>query len=347
MRLGILTGGGDCPGLNAVLRAVARRADVYGYHVTGIRDGWKGLLEPDTLHLDVEAVAGILPLGGTILGTSRTNPFAKPDGEKKLLENLKLLGLDVLIGVGGDDTLGVLNKLSALGVKTIGVPKTIDNDLMGTDFTFGFFTAVDRVTAAIDNLHSTAEAHHRVMVVEIMGRHAGWITAFGGLAGGADLILVPEKRFNIDDVCESIKRRFAKGKKFCIIAASEGAKPDESESLLTKNPKVDAFGNVMLGGIGEMLSEKIEEKTGFETRYVVLGHLQRGGSPSAYDRILGTRYGIKAVDLIQQGKFNRMVALQGKDVVDIPLEEGVMAGGEKRYKLLEMEYMEIAETFYS
>ena len=347
MRIGILTGGGDCPGLNAVLRAAVRRADKYGFHVTGIRDGWKGLLIPDTLHLDAEAVAGILPLGGTILGTSRTNPFAKPENEKKLIENIKLLGLDVIIGVGGDDTLGVLNKLSELGIKTVGVPKTIDNDLMGTDFTFGFYTAVDRVTAAIDNLHSTAEAHHRVMVVEIMGRHAGWITAFGGLAGGADLILVPEKRFNIDEVCESIKRRFAKGKRFCIIAASEGAKPDETEGLVTKTTKRDAFGNVMLGGIGEMLADKIEEKTGFETRYVVLGHLQRGGSPSAYDRILGTRYGIKAMDLIYEGKFDRMVALHGKDIVDIPLSEGVLAGGEKQYKLLDMQYMEIAETFYS
>lgn len=347
MRIGILTGGGDCPGLNAVLRAVVRRSDKYGYHVTGIRDGWKGLLVADTLHLDAETVSGILPLGGTILGTSRTNPFAKPENEMKLLENIKLLDLEVIVGVGGDDTLGVLNKLAGLGIKTVGVPKTIDNDLMGTDFTFGFFTAVDRVTAAIDNLHSTAEAHHRVMVVEIMGRHAGWITAFGGLAGGADLILVPEKRFNIDEVCESIKRRFAKGKKFCIIAASEGAKPDESESLITKTTKRDAFGNVMLGGLGEVLADKIEEKTGFETRYVVLGHLQRGGSPSAYDRILGTRYGIKAVDLINEGKFNRMVALHGKDIVDIPLEEGLLAGGEKQYKLLEMEYMEIAETFYS
>ncbi|MDH4099255.1 MAG: ATP-dependent 6-phosphofructokinase [Nitrospirota bacterium] len=347
MRIGILTGGGDCPGLNAVLRAVVRRADKYGFHVTGIRDGWKGLLEPDTYHLDAEAVSGILHLGGTILGTSRTNPFAKPENEKKLLENIKLLDLEVIMGVGGDDTLGVLNKLSGHGIKTIGIPKTIDNDLMGTDFTFGFYTAVDRVTAAIDNLHSTSEAHHRVMVVEIMGRHAGWITAFGGLAGGADLILVPEKKFKIEEVCESIKRRFAKGRKFFIIAASEGAKPDESEALITKTTKRDAFGNVMLGGIGEMLAEKIEEKTGFETRHVVLGHLQRGGSPSAYDRILGTRYGIKAADLVHEGKFGRMVALHGTEIVDIPLSEGVMAGGEKQYKLLDMAYMELAETFFA
>src|SRR3972149_6733119 len=287
MKIGILTGGGDCPGLNAVIRAVAKKAFAYGYEVIGIRDGWRGLVEIDTVPLDIQAVSGILSRGGTILGTSRTNPFKSPDMAEKVINNIKKLGLDVLVGIGGDDTLGVASKLFKKGIKTIGIPKTIDNDLSGTDFTFGFDTAVSIVTEALDRLHTTTEAHHRAMIVEVMGRHAGWIATYGGMAGGGDMILIPEKPFE------------------------------------TKDVKKDAFGNVMLGGIGEFLAKEVEKATGVETRHVVLGHLQRGGSPTAHDRVLATRYGVRAVELINEGKFGVMVALQGSKIVPIPLEEGV------------------------
>ncbi|MBI3399453.1 MAG: 6-phosphofructokinase [Deltaproteobacteria bacterium] len=341
MKIGILTGGGDCPGLNAVIRAVVKKAAYYNYEVIGIKDGWKGLIEVNTVPLDTQVVSGILPRGGTVLGTSRTNPFKSPDTSEKVVNNIKKLGLDVLIAVGGDDTLGVAAKLFEQGIKTIGVPKTIDNDLFGTDFTFGFDTAISIVTEALDRLHTTTEAHHRAMVVEVMGRHAGWIATYGGLAGGADLILIPEKPFEIEEVCDIVKKRAQTGRGFSIIVVAEGAVPKGIEGYITKDVKRDAFGHVMLGGIGEFLAKEIEKKTGVESRHVILGHLQRGGSPTAYDRILACRYGVRAVELINEGKFGRMVALQGNKIVDIPLEVGV-----KQTKTVDMEVYKIAEVFF-
>ncbi len=341
MKIGILTGGGDCPGLNPAIRAVVKRSLKLGYQVVGIRDGWKGLLNLNYETLDSEKASGILHLGGTILGTSRTNPFATADGPQKAIENIKQLEIDVLVAIGGDDTLGVAYKLYGMGVNTIGIPKTIDNDLSATDFTFGFDSAVNIVMNALDNLHSTAESHHRVLVVEVMGRHAGWIATYGGLAGGADYILIPEKPFTIEEVCDSIKRRHSVGKTFSIIVVAEGAVLAEAEKMITRDTKTDAFGHVQLGGIGKFLCETIEKKTGFECRDVVLGHLQRGGSPTAFDRILATRYGIAAVDLIQKRDFGKMVALRGNQIVAVSLEEGI-----KRSKTIDMDIYEIAETFF-
>ena len=341
MKIGILTGGGDCPGLNAVIRAVVKKAAQYDYTVIGIRDGWKGLVELNTIPLDAQSASGLLPRGGTILGTSRTNPFKSPETAEKVVNNIKKLGLDALIAVGGDDTLGVAAKLFKQGIKTIGIPKTIDNDLSGTDFTFGFDTAVSIVTEALDRLHTTTEAHHRAMIVEVMGRHAGWIATYGGLAGGADLILIPEKPFDIDEVCNIVKKRSYSGRGFSIIVVAEGASPKGIEGHITKDTKKDSFGHVLLGGIGEFLAKEVEKKTGVESRHVVLGHLQRGGSPTAYDRILACRYGVRAVELINEGKFGRMVALQGNKIVDIPLEEGV-----KQTKTVDMEIFKVAEVFF-
>ncbi|MBI3753055.1 MAG: 6-phosphofructokinase [Deltaproteobacteria bacterium] len=341
MKIGILTGGGDCPGLNAVIRAVVRKAAHYNYEVIGIKDGWKGLVELNAMPLNVQVVSGILSRGGTILGTSRTNPFKSPDTADQAVQNIKKLGLDVVIAVGGDDTLGVAAKLFKQGIKTIGVPKTIDNDLSGTDFTFGFDTAVSIVTEALDRLHTTTEAHHRTMVVEVMGRHAGWIATYGGLAGGADMILIPEMPFDVEDVCNVVKKRAHEGRGFSIIVVAEGAVPKGIEGYIAKDAKKDAFGHVVLGGIGEFLAKAIEKKTDVETRHVVLGHLQRGGSPTAYDRILACRYGVRAVELIHAGKFGRMAALQGNKIVDIPLEEGV-----KQTKTVDMEIYKVAEVFF-
>jgi len=341
MKIGILTGGGDCPGLNAVIRAVAKKAFAYGYEVIGIRDGWRGLVEIDTVPLDIQAVSGILSRGGTILGTSRTNPFKSPDMAEKVINNIKKLGLDVLVGIGGDDTLGVASKLFKKGIKTIGIPKTIDNDLSGTDFTFGFDTAVSIVTEALDRLHTTTEAHHRAMIVEVMGRHAGWIATYGGMAGGADMILIPERPFEINDVADVVKKRAKRGRGFSIIVVAEGAVPKGVEGYITKDVKKDAFGNVMLGGIGEFLAKEVEKATGVETRHVVLGHLQRGGSPTAHDRVLATRYGVRAVELINEGTFGVMVALQGNKIVPIPLEEGV-----RQTKTVDMETYKVAEVFF-
>lgn len=341
MKIGILTGGGDCPGLNAVIRAVVRKAAHYGYEVIGIKDGWMGLIELNVVPLNIQAVSGILPRGGTILGTSRTNPYKPPDKAQNVIDNIKKLGLDVVVAVGGDDTLGVASKLFKQGIKTIGIPKTIDNDLSGTDFTFGFDTAISIVSEALDRLHTTTEAHHRAMVVEVMGRHAGWIATYGGLAGGADLILIPEKPFEIEEVCNIVNKRARSGRGFSIIVVAEGAVPKGIEGYITKDAKKDAFGHVMLGGIGEFLAKEIEKKTGAESRHVVLGHLQRGGSPTAYDRILASRYGVRAVELINQGKFGRMAALQGNKIIDIPLEEGV-----KQTKTVDMEIYKVAEVFF-
>jgi 6-phosphofructokinase 1 len=320
-QLGILTGGGDCPGLNPVIRAVTRRAIQAGLTVIGLRNGWKGLIAGDTVPLDLQSVSGILPKGGTILGTSRTNPYKRPEDLRAAHENIKRLRLDVLIAIGGEDTLGVATKLAKEGVKVVGVPKTIDNDLSATDYTFGFDTAVNIAMEAIDRLHTTAESHHRIMVAEVMGRHAGWIATCAGIAGGADVILIPEELIDVDAVCQLIKKRHARGKDFSIIVVAEGAQLKDLANVVTEE-KRDEFGHVRLGGIGHLLGSLIEQRTGYETRVTVLGHLQRGGSPTAFDRILGTRFGVKAVELVLEGKFGFMVSLQGNRIVAVPLEEG-------------------------
>jgi 6-phosphofructokinase 1 len=323
-----------------VIRAVVRRAGQLGYKVLGVKDGWKGMLKADAEPLTLDSVSGILPRGGTILGTSRTNPLKKEQDKKALLANLKTMGIDYLIAVGGEDTLGVARQLVHENVKVVGVPKTIDNDVEGTDQTFGFDTAVTIVTEAIDRLHTTAESHHRVMVVEVMGRHAGWIAIISGLAGGADCILIPEEQKTIEEICARIKRRHARGKKFSIVVASEGFQLKGEDELVTKGQQLDQFGHVLLGGIGERLAKLIEKQTGFETRSTVLGHIQRGGSPTPFDRVLGTRYGLKAVDLIEEGKLGHMVCLKGNQITSIPLSEAMT-----KLKLVDQEWIRMAEIF--
>jgi 6-phosphofructokinase 1 len=322
MKIGVLTGGGDCPGLNAVIRGIVRKgAKEFDDEFVGFRDGWRGPLEDDTMRLDVDAVRGILPRGGTILGSSRTNPFAIDDGVERIKDNLAAHGCDALIAIGGEDTLGVATKLADLGVQVVGVPKTIDNDLSGTDFTFGFDTAVNIATEAIDRLHTTAESHHRVLVVEVMGRHAGWIALHSGLAGGANIILIPERPFDIDVVCAQVESRFATHYA-PIIVVSEGAVPAEGGSMSLVSGDKDAFGHVRLGGIGDRLASEIEQRTGKESRAVVLGHVQRGGSPTAFDRWLATRFGLHAIAAVHDGDFGTMMALRGTEIERVPLSEG-------------------------
>jgi 6-phosphofructokinase 1 len=322
-RVGILTGGGDCPGLNAVIRAVVRKGvNQYGHAIVGYRDGWRGPLENNVTHLTPDNTLGILHRGGTILGSSRTNPFKEERGVERVKENLASERIEALIAVGGEDTLGVANKLAAEGVNVIGVPKTIDNDLSGTDFTFGFNTAVQICTDAIDRLHTTAESHNRVIVLEVMGRHAGWIAAYSGIAGGADAILVPERPFDIEKVCEHIRHRHQKGRFFSIVVVAEGAVPAEGNEV-TQEKSLDAFGHVRLGGIGVWLENEIEARTGFETRVTILGHIQRGGTPTAFDRVLATRFGIAAIDAVEEKDYGKMVALQGTNIVRIPISDGV------------------------
>jgi phosphofructokinase-like protein len=341
MRIGMLTGGGDCPGLNAVIRAAVRKGvNQYDHTFVGFRDGWRGVIEKATMPLDTENTSGILPRGGTILGSSRTNPYKVDDGVARVRDTLAATQVDALIAIGGEDTLGVADKLTHEGVNVIGVPKTIDNDLNATDFTFGFNTAVQICTDAIDRLHTTAESHNRVLVLEVMGRHAGWIAAYSGIAGGADAILVPEKDFDIDEVCEHLRARHNRGRFFSIVVVAEGAKPKEGTEALRAGEQ-DAFGHVRLGGIGIMLEKEIEERTGFETRATVLGHVQRGGTPTAYDRVLATRFGIAAVDAAHDGDYGKMVALQGNDIVRVPLPEAVGT-----LKTLDPDLYATAEVFF-
>ena len=340
-KIGILTGGGDCPGLNPVIRAVVRKGINEGYEIIGIKNGWKGLIEADTMPLNLETVSGILPKGGTILGTSRTNPYKKNNDLEKIKENFKKLMLDALIVVGGEDTLGVALKLAKDGIANIvGIPKTIDNDLSSTDYTFGFDTALNTAMECIDKLHTTAESHHRIMVVEVMGRHAGWIAIEAGIAGGADVILIPELPIDLEEVCNLIRKRHQRSKTFSIVVVAEGAK-FKAESMVTQEEKLDEFGHVRLGGIGEILAAEIEKRTGFETRVSVLGHIQRGGTPTAFDRILGTRFGVKAMELVIDKKFGRMAALAGNKIVDVPLEDAV-----RKLKTVDMDLYEIAKVFF-
>ncbi|MEJ2889304.1 6-phosphofructokinase [Actinomycetospora aeridis] len=320
MRVGVLTGGGDCPGLNAVIRAIVRRGvPEYGYEFLGFRDGWRGPLEAETRPLDIPAVRGLLPRGGTILGSSRTNPFAIDGGVDRIRQNLQNLGVDALVAIGGEDTLGVASELHERGVKVVGVPKTIDNDLSGTDYTFGFDTAVGIATEAIDRLHTTAESHHRALIVEVMGRHAGWIALHSGMAGGANAILIPEVQFDIEQVCTWVESRFRLDYA-PIIVVSEGATPQAGENVLAAGG-TDEFGHARLGGIGDWLAREIESRTGKEARTTVLGHVQRGGTPSARDRWLATRFGLHAIDAVAAGQWGQMTALRGTDITMVPLRE--------------------------
>ncbi|WP_299057731.1 6-phosphofructokinase [uncultured Nocardioides sp.] len=340
MRVGVLTGGGDCPGLNAVIRAVVRKGvAAHGFEFVGYRDGWKGPLEGYTMPLGVEQCRGILPRGGTILGSSRTNPFGIENGVERIKDNLAADGVDALVAIGGEDTLGVATKLADLGVNVVGVPKTIDNDLSGTDFTFGFDTAVNIATEAIDRLHTTAESHHRVLVVEVMGRHAGWIALHSGIAGGANIVLIPEVPFDIAEVCAQVESRF-RSQYSPIVVVSEGATPQDGDMALQAGD-TDAFGHVRLGGIGDQLAKAIEERTGKEARSVVLGHIQRGGTPTAFDRWLATRLGLHAIDAVAEQDWGVMTALRGTKVVRVPLAE---ATGE--LKLVSAEEYAEAQVFF-
>ena len=344
MKVGMLTGGGDCPGLNAVIRAVVRKG-IFHYqdNFVGFLEGWRGLVEDKSMPLDLAAVAGILPRGGTILRTSRTNPSKRPDGLDRCVATLENHKIAALIAIGGDDTLSVAQKLHERGMKVVGVPKTIDNDLSGTDFTFGFDTAVNVVCEAIDRVHTTAEAHNRVMVVEVMGRDAGWIAMYSGIAGGADVILIPERPFDVDKVAESIRQRHERGRYFSIVVVAEGAKfsadtdPSHGAPVLQDMDK-DEFGHAKLGGIGNILAREIEKRTGFEARSVVLGHIQRGGSPSAFDRVLATRYGIGAIDMVHRAEFGRMAALRSNKIVSIPLRDAIA-----RNRTVDGEMIQVAE----
>ncbi|MGZ8749819.1 MAG: 6-phosphofructokinase [Pseudonocardia sp.] len=341
MRVGVLTGGGDCPGLNAVIRAIVRKGvPEYGYSFVGFRDGWKGPLEAITMPLDIPAVRGLLPRGGTLLGSSRTNPFAIEGGVQKIKNNLQSLGVDALIAIGGEDTLGVATQLHELGVNVVGVPKTIDNDLSGTDYTFGFDTAVNIATEAIDRLHTTAESHHRVLIVEVMGRHAGWIALHAGMAGGANIILIPEVPFDIEQVCQYVEARF-RLHYAAIIVVSEGAKPKEIDNVVHTGDELDAFGHVRLGGIGEGLAREIKARTGRDARTTVLGHVQRGGTPTARDRWLATRFGLHAIDAVAAGRWGTMTALRGTDIVTVPLAEAT-----KELKVVDPALYAEAEVFF-
>ncbi|MER7109575.1 6-phosphofructokinase [Streptomyces sp. NPDC000229] len=321
MRVGVLTGGGDCPGLNAVIRAIVRKGvQEYGYAFTGFRDGWRGPLEGDIVRLDIPAVRGILPRGGTILGSSRTNPLTAEDGVRRIKDTLAKHDVGALITIGGEDTLGVAARLCGeYGIPCVGVPKTIDNDLSATDYTFGFDTAVGIATEAIDRLHTTAESHMRVLVVEVMGRHAGWIALHSGLAGGANVILIPEQRFDVEQVCAWVTSRF-RASYAPIVVVAEGAVPRDGDMVL-KDRTLDSFGHVRLSGVGEWLAKEIEKRTGKEARTTVLGHVQRGGTPSAFDRWLATRFGLHAIDAVRDGDFGTMVALRGTDIVRVPIGE--------------------------
>jgi ATP-dependent phosphofructokinase / diphosphate-dependent phosphofructokinase len=343
MKIAMLTGGGDCPGLNAVIRAVVRKG-VFHYRdeFIGFMEGWRGLIEDKTMVLDLDSVSGILPRGGTILRTSRTNPSKRPDGLQRCLATLNKHKIDALVAIGGDDTLSVAQKLNESGAKVVGVPKTIDNDLGGTDYTFGFDTACNIVCEAIDRVHTTAEAHNRVMVVEVMGRDAGWIALYSGIAGGADVILIPERPFDIDKVAESIRHRHERGRYFSIVVVAEGAKfSDGAATPATQDTAKDEFGHAKLSGVANIVAHEIEKRTGYETRAVVLGHIQRGGSPSAFDRVLATRYGLGAIDMVHRGEFGRMPALRANKIVSIPLREAIA-----RNRTVDEDMIQIADGLF-
>jgi len=345
-RVGVLTGGGDCPGLNAVIRAIVRKSiSHYNYEIIGFLKGWLGMLEMEYEVLDREKVSGTLHRGGTIIRTSRTNPLKTPNGIELIIDNASKLKLRALIAIGGEDTLGVANKLFERGLNVVGVPKTIDNDLECTDYTFGFDTAVNIAMEAIDRVHTTAESHNRVMVVEVMGRHTGWIALEAGIAGGADVILIPEKPFDIEKVCELIVQRHNRGRDFSIVVVAEGARfrteQQHEGTLILQDMQKDAFGHVRLGGISNILAKEIEMRTGFESRVVILGHIQRGGSPTAFDRVLATRFGLAAIDLVHNNDFGKMVALRGNKIVAVPISDAV-----QKLKTISEDLYKDAEVFF-
>jgi phosphofructokinase-like protein len=341
MRIGVLTGGGDCPGLNAVIRAIVRKGiNAHSHEFVGFRYGWAGVLKNEAVELTLESTRGILHRGGTILGSSRTNPYKVDGGVDQVRASMAARGVDALIAIGGEDTLGVAGKLTADGIAVVGVPKTIDNDLAATDFTFGFQTAVQIATDAIDRLHTTAESHNRVMIIEVMGRHAGWIAVYTGMAGGADVILIPERPFDIDEVCAHIRRRHANGSTFSIVVVAEGATRADGD-VISEHQQTDAFGHVRLGGIAVELEKEIEARTGYESRMTILGHVQRGGTPLAYDRVLGTRFGVEAVDAANERDFGKMVALRGPKIVRVDLAEALAEP-----KLVDPELYETAAVFF-
>ncbi|MGA9523763.1 MAG: ATP-dependent 6-phosphofructokinase [Myxococcaceae bacterium] len=344
MKIAVLTGGGDCPGLNAVIRAVVRRANAYGFEVMGMRNGWRGLIDDDHFRLTRDATSGILPRGGTILGTSRTNPFKEPGGLEKVFKTVERHKIGAVIAIGGEGTLSASTRMHQEGLKIVGVPKTIDNDLGGTDFTFGFDTAVTVATEAIDRLHSTAEAHSRVIVCEVMGRHVGWIATYAGIAGGADVILVPEHPVDLESVALHIKRRHMSGRTFSIVVVAEGTlikrRPGDQEQLVTSG-KLDEAGRPRLGGIGALVAEEIEKRTGIETRFSVLGHMQRGGSPTPYDRVLATRYGVYACDMVSRGEWGKMAALRGNEIVSVDLADAT-----RELKRVPDSFFEVAQVFF-
>jgi 6-phosphofructokinase 1 len=341
MRIGMLTGGGDCPGLNAVIRAVVRKGvEVYGHQIVGFRHGWRGVVEDETMELDVASSLGLVRRGGTILGTSRTNPFKSDDGVARVVDTLARERIDALIVIGGEDTIGVAARLAGEGVQSVGVPKTIDNDLSATDFTFGFHTAVQVATDAIDRLQTTAESHDRVMVVEVMGRHAGWIAVYAGIAGGADMVLVPEEPFDIAEVCRRIEQRHRHGINHSIVVVAEGAQPKEG-TLALQSGDVDEFGHVRLGGISSVIQEEIARRTGYETRVTVLGHVLRGGTPTAYDRVLATRFGVEAIDAVHDNAFGTMVALRGEHIERVPFADAL-----RELKTVSADLVDVAGLFF-
>jgi 6-phosphofructokinase 1 len=337
--MGVLTGGGDCPGLNAVIRAVERAGIKYEFETLGIRNGWQGLIDGDVEPLTDYSVSGILPKGGTILGTSRTNPFKKTSDFQKIKSNIKKYGIHALIVIGGDGTLSAARDMAKQGISVVGIPKTIDNDICGTDMTFGFDTAVSTVTEAIDRLHTTAESHHRIIVVEVMGRNVGWIAVMAGIAGGADEILIPEVHFTMDGVCKKLQDRYDAGKKFSIVVIAEGAHEKDLGLPSVPENERDECGHAKFIGVGNILGRELERRLGIETRVTILGHVQRGGSPTAFDRILATRFGVAAVQLVHAGEFGKMVALQGNRIISIPLESAV-----NQLKKVDDDFYELAMT---
>jgi 6-phosphofructokinase 1 len=342
MKIGVLTSGGDCPGLNAVIRAIARKADQFGYETIGIMNGWKGIFDESYKQLTLQNVAVIINRGGTILGTSRFSPFEQKDGKDILLHKISREGFDALIAIGGEGSMHIAQLAYEAGINVIGVPKTIDNDIYGTDFTFGFDTAVGIATEAIDRLHTTAESHHRIMLLEVMGRHAGWIALYSGIAGGADVVVIPEKKTKISEIVDVLKSRYKRGKLFSIVVVAEGAEYLEEElKPKTGKKKLDDFGRERLGGISYYLAEELEKRTGFETRATILGYIQRGGMPSAFDRVLGTRFGVYSVEMIKAGKFGRMAAIQSNIITDIPIKEVI-----GKLKLVDLELYKVAQVFF-
>ncbi|MDZ4710868.1 MAG: ATP-dependent 6-phosphofructokinase [bacterium] len=346
MKIGILTSGGDCAGLNAVLRAIVRKADTYNYETVGILNGWKGLFDEDYIHLGLDEVSGIIHRGGTIIGTSRFSPFEQKHGKKILIEKIYKADFDAIICIGGEGSMHVAQLAYEAGVHVIGIPKTIDNDIYGTDYTFGFDTAVGIATEAVDRLHTTAESHHRVMILEVMGRNAGWIAVYSAIAGGADVVLIPERKYKMDEIVDVIKNRYTRGKWFSIIVVAEGAKVDDGDIKfahpeLKGKKKLDDFGRERLGGICHLLADEIEYRSGFETRATILGYVQRGGMPSSFDRILGTRFGVYAVEMIKKKKFGRMCAIVSNDITDITIKKAI-----SKLKTVDPKIYKVAQVFF-